>query len=121
MKVSALEGSDLAYWVLKAEGARVKVIDGERFVWIGPGLGVMSCSGGWHPVNANYCESWHRVGALIEREGITVGKSAGGGAYAHDDPKAESRGGQVHSGPTYTIAAMRAFVASKFGPEVPGE
>lgn len=63
-----------------------------------------------------FCPSiwWQQGGPILEREKITV----------HDDDVLPWRADHIDNnrwyfGDTYLIAAMRAFVASKFGDEVP--
>lgn len=132
MKISELEGRNLDEWVARAEGhhvakylsdggpdilavtsktdGRTRIIDGgTAFEWLR--------SGCYHPSS-----DWKDGGPIIEREGIDLmqigmdGSSARWSAnfeYWHEDR--EDR----WTGPTALVAAMRAFVASKFGAEVP--
>ena len=102
-KTAELEGALLDAAVAKAEGA--------DWSWTSP-----------------YSTSWEQGGPIIEREGITVmcNTSSLGRPYwlweAH--VQAEFDGGTLeHSiaeaeGPTPLIAAMRAYIASRFGDEV---
>lgn len=111
MKVSELEGSDLDYWVAKAEGlalpSNAKPDD----------LLFSSLHGGiYHPST-----NWLQGGPLIERERIKLlpafdwsGNENGWNAFVRWQEDGRN-------GPTPLIAAMRAFVASKFGEEVDDE
>lgn len=127
MKVCDLSGALLDYWVLRAEG------------WVDDRLQDMQltrngeyCIAGAAPKHAvsGHCwrspsTDWAVAGPLIEREEISV--------YASVDWKSERQHSLLHwvgvceriftrrgyIGPTPLVAAMRAFVASKFGEEVP--
>jgi hypothetical protein len=113
-KVSELEGGQLDYWVAKAEGkSSPGLYRGER--------GETFCS--LHDsVYHVYAPStgWADGGPIIERERIAV-------AEARTVPPSWSawiRGVPWHDdtpdgfGPTPLIAAMRAYVAAKYGEEV---
>ncbi len=96
----------------------------------------VSRADGWAPDGMHYAYSreWEFGGPIIERERITVIASqdprhsaptwsATVGAFEHYidsmlplDPKYSDRDG--YTGPTPLIAAMRAYVASKFGEDV---
>jgi hypothetical protein len=126
-KVSELEGALLDYWVARAEGVppseveidrgaicRVYLPDEARRDHLGsvwdfiPGEWVYYQPSVW----------WHNAGPIIERERVTV-MSPKGGRF---DWLAEIIQGEhfaFQNGPTPLIAAMRAYVASKFGEEVP--
>jgi hypothetical protein len=69
-----------------------------------------------------YSTDWQYGGPLIERERISVEPiEAGRWVGRQYDPLSTDDGGHDHptqEGPTPLIAAMRAFVASKFGEEV---
>jgi hypothetical protein len=104
MKVSELKGDALDYWCRHAE------------VELPIGCGAFSPS-----------TNWAQGGPIIEREKISI--FAGGLADGSGDDafKALIGAGWDHSeigsdfcksGPTVLIAAMRCFVASKFGNEV---
>lgn len=107
MKVAELTGAELDYWVAKAEG---------KDVWISPYRG--NCytdqdSGKYSPST-----DWSQGGPIIQREGIELRKDlrhiniARIGGFEPD---------LNMPGDTPLIAAMRCFVASKFGEEVPDE
>lgn len=127
MKVCDLSGALLDYWVLRAEG------------WVDDRLHDMQltrngeyCIAGAAPNHAvgGHCwrspsTDWAIGGTLIERGEISV--------YASVDWKSERQHSLLHwvgvceriftrrgyIGPTPLVAAMRAFVAGKFGEEVP--
>lgn len=107
-KVSELEGAELDYWVARAEGYSDEQI---------------TCRQREQPWTLRYLD-WALGGPIIERERIELqcGDAIGDGHtwFAHPaaivDPNQPS---QV--GPTPLIAAMRCYVASKFGETVPEE
>ena len=89
MKTSELTGKALNWAVGKAEG-----LDD----WLAP---------------VNYCGQWEHGGPIIEREGITV---SDGSPVTGLEWMACDRGStHIQHGPTYLIAAMRCYVASKLG------
>lgn len=105
MKTAELEGAALDYYVAKAEGLDIEAVrNGSVIVGRTPNRYVYSPS-----VN------WEYAGPIIERERICIGYSEvhGWGADFQDDVPYRWHG------KTPLIAAMRAFVASKFGDEVP--
>lgn len=125
MKTAELDGVLLDYWTARADGReRVKILNaGARLN--GVRLENDTCAATtpgfpdwWQPYHA---DTWHTAGTIIEREkiGTTFGKF-GGQWHAlvigdHIVPKPTT------TGPTPLIAAMRAFVASRFGDTVPDE
>jgi hypothetical protein len=96
MKTADLTGAVLDYWVARADGTDPTVDSQMTFA---PST------------------TWAHGGPIIEREKIMVVWNDGGwiaGVTAFvDGPK-----GHVSKGPTALIAAMRAYVASKFGDDV---
>lgn len=133
MKVSELSGELLGLWVAKALsyelvselvqigeaalGKRGHVIfyseSGELLV-AGKVL-----HGPWRPH-----EDWAQGGPIIEREGIELvlaghALASAGNEWVVPDWLYDEVGGNKAYGPTPLIAAMRAFVASKYGEEVP--
>jgi hypothetical protein len=114
MKVSELVGAKLDYWTAKAEGRDVN------------GWGMV-------PIDAWYSSRWEVGGPIIERERIAIvpWKTADGGvvwtAYGSRSGADlemlrgyfEVNAGVGDASPTPLIAAMRAFVASNFGDNVP--
>ena len=108
MKTSDLTGSMLDYWVAKAEGHEPTVDSQMKFT---PST------------------SWAQGGPIIERERIAVmGDDETGWAAAWQTSSDEVEGlpefrrvaGECWQfGPAALIAAMRAFVAQKFGEDVP--
>lgn len=112
MKVSELEGAELDYWVAKAMG----------LLLLGRGKRTLMGNDKFNP-----SESWEYGGPIIERENITIySPKIGTDSFAPDwsanilgdlTNKGIVRQGEGY-GPTPLIAAMRAYVASKFGDEV---
>lgn len=103
MKVAALEGAQLDYWVMMAEGwtpEYQKAVKAGRF-----------------KDDARYSSNWSTAGPIIEREGIGLNLHTDGTEwYAWIKKDGLPRG---YNGSTPLIAAMRAYVASKFGDEMP--
>jgi hypothetical protein len=120
MKVSELTGALLDYWAAKSQGFTASILSGVD--------GIKYCSveelpdsllSGFHPST-----NWAHGGPIIEREKISVWISDSGdkGEWAAtngDVVYEEEVTGPKGKGPTALIAAMRAYVASKFGNEVP--
>lgn len=116
MKTADLIGDDLDLWVARAVGHTVQ----------------RSPSGGWEVLdaktghlveNTDYSTDWAHGGPVVEREQIDLYGYRG--LWMPDGQ--QWRGSIDHPaglmaigrGPTPLIAAMRAYVASKFGEEVP--
>jgi hypothetical protein len=109
--VSELEGAELDYWVAQADGLKELVEEpGCRTLLVGSGYW---CRSLYHP-----SVNWAQGGPIIEREHIAVVPIANGVWVAEkwigeegtrDDAFVEQNGESVLS------AAMRVFVASKFG------
>ncbi|GAA0809281.1 hypothetical protein GCM10009078_51550 [Cupriavidus gilardii] len=134
MKVSELEGALLDYWVARAEGiplteveldrgaiCRVYLPDEARRDYLG-GVGDI-IPGEW--VYYQPSVWWHNAGPIIERERITLFAcpnfsgpewEAIVGAY---DTYDGLDGDHSMYATTPLIAAMRVYIASKFGKEVP--
>lgn len=117
MKVAEMDGALLDYWVAKAEGLNA------GFIKIGSDQ--YAADGGmlYRP-----SAQWEESGPIIEREYITLldPNFCNSGLWeafmgAFLDVRNDDVVGMVASGagPTPLIAAMRAYVASKFGHEVP--
>lgn len=116
MKVSELNPPELDYWVAKAEGLPVAQWQGEWYLRTGN----PSCP---YKKIPSFTTDWSQGGPIIEREGISI-------SWGEDDtPECKSiwsatmgmeikLGIVMQDGLTALIAAMRAFVASKFGGEV---
>jgi hypothetical protein len=120
MNVSDLSGDLLNYWVAKAEGLD-PVIHEHRGVLVSQFPGGQEFS--YWPA-----ENWEQAGPIIEREKIMIcfEGSSGWGASPPDGcwNPGECSANELDDyrygvGPTPLVAAMRAFVASKFGEEVP--
>jgi hypothetical protein len=121
MKTAELTGALLDYWVAKALGHEARIAATCEIIdWNKPGTVVNGCRFEPH-------RDWAHVGPIIERERIEL-------TFRHNDDdywradiwkKDSSAYGYIFSGselgPTPLIAAMRAYVASKFGETVPDE
>lgn len=107
--VNELEGEALRLAVARAEGFRVDREDdeGSWCVWFPVGHRQYPCRSvtqhGWRPD-----VDWADGGPIIERERLELRADAGGGWNCMGN-------GTYGDGPTPLIAAMRAFVTSKFG------
>jgi hypothetical protein len=111
MKVAELDGAQLAEWVARALGfPNADAVPVEQCGW--DQIEDESFRKDWAPH-----EDWEQGGPLIEHKRITVQASQAGDwrAYMSDGWCAD---GVQKRGDTPLIAAMRAYVASKFGDEV---
>lgn len=97
MKTSDLQGHQLDCWVARAQGWEVSKSDYYKHQWK-PSI------------------DWSQGGPIIEREQIDF---EDGGTYAVIDRDCD--GVWTGSGSSHLLAAMRAYVASKFGDEVPDD
>lgn len=114
MKTAELSGATLDWWVAKAEGVDVYREYDTGEVWHG---------------NRTYRPStdWDIAGPIIEREKISTvfepwldhPKEWQAVLDFAGDESGGYNGKFIQYGQTALIAAMRAFVASKFGEEVP--
>lgn len=127
MKTSELEGAQLAEWAARANGWKVER-DGdgphaELICWDELGVGRSFSKHGYRP-DLN----WAQGGAIIDREAIAIyrdeyrdGSGRWDGFSATVPLVKRDPDHTVTSGPTHLVAAMRAYVASKFGATVPDE
>jgi hypothetical protein len=141
MKVAELSGALLDYWVAKAghpmlEGLTIKS-RGDHYVGLcaeNDVCCIICDKGRLHRIELcgkygigphdefSPSSNWAHGGPIIEREGIEFGRQADNmwGAWiedlAFDEPM-----NPTATGPIHLIAAMRAYVASKFGDTVPDE
>lgn len=124
MKVSELSGALLDYWVCRADGLNVIVAMRENCDDT-----EQSClevnSRGVRILRRSPSTSWAEGGPIIERERIDLAAPPNmdapdehiDWAASIDDPKVTYT--LQYFGEKPLIAAMRAYVASKFGDEVP--
>lgn len=126
MKVADLEGVLLDYWVARAQGWRLSrhtTLDCDKWVDAAGRLCGILPAQSYQP-----SKEWAHGGPIIEREHLVVwpyrlldqeDRAAGVpqdfAAKRIGMPEAEA------VGPSYLVAAMRAYVASRFGAEVPDE
>lgn len=106
MKVSELEGDSLDYWVARAIG----YIDRHAMA--------MQAEQPW---SCEFSKSWNLGGPILERERINLEFISGEWCAYIDTSEKMVRPDNTCYGPTTLIAAMRCFVSSKFGDEVPDE
>lgn len=119
MKTSELTGAALDYWVAMAEGKAAKIEDDECLYYAVEGDEFI----GWPPFVPS--TDWNQGGPIIERDGICVFSytDCWGAICApgREDWIDVHRGDEDARGPTPLIAAMRAYIASVYGEEVPDE
>lgn len=110
MRVAELSGVQLDYWVARAEGLSARIED-----W---GIGPICATGG--PLVFNPSEDWALGGPIIDKQLPELMPCwPAGGWYARS--RHRPCDGDQYFGETALIAAMRAFVASKYGEEVPAK
>lgn len=126
MKVSELEGAELDAWVAKAHGmvsmeypiAKGKPLtqfwgyDKREGVHAGPRVAVAK----FKPST-----DWIWGGPILDDEKIGVHFSVGEFWVARTGEGGDPDAYCVGRGPTILVAAMRAYVASKYGEEVPND
>lgn len=124
MKTAELEGITLDYWVAKAEGHFRDQLAGYHGLERDCPISVETFErlNGRLPDSFRPSTNWAQGGPIIERNQIITapyadrphGPMSGWGAMQWGHP-------ELLKGPTPLIAAMRCFVASKFGEEVPDD
>jgi hypothetical protein len=115
-KVAELEPGELDYWVARAKGLNAKMVP------VRPKNDAVVCKVTLHlenrktPKKMYYTPSWRWeiAGPIIEQHGCSITAVPEGGWSAYDDST-----GKWFWGESILVAAMRAFVASKFGELVP--
>jgi hypothetical protein len=112
MKVAELTGALLDVWVARVIGLPVAgIVGGECFIRDDP-----------NPWRFRPTTSWEQAGAIIERECIAVRPCLWiSGQCVEWSAEMGLQESHYRTGDTPLIAAMRAYVASKFGAEVPDE
>jgi hypothetical protein len=112
MKTSELTGAALDWAVAKCEGATDEWRADGPFWWDG----VPCIRSGGHDVNYHPSTDWSQGGPIIEREAITV--SEGSPVVGLEWMACDRGSTHIQHGPTYLIAAMRCYVASKLGDDI---
>jgi hypothetical protein len=113
MKTAELTGASLDYWVAKAEGKNCFLNLLKSACYVTYNIGGFEGNEVYSPST-----DWSQGGPIIEREKIEV-SDAGPFWSASMTP---GDGLEFHQlGDTYLQAAMRCFVASKYGDGVPDE
>lgn len=125
MKVSELTGAQLDYWVAEAESFEAFINPG------GPCMVVDPASPANEPRWLEYEPSteWAQGGPLIEKYRIEIlhfgARGEGGNPWeaqmGGDSHYIDQYSGDAMGGTTPLVAAMRAYVESRFGDEVPDE
>lgn len=109
-KVSELEGALLDAAVAKAEGFVWKILQ-DRCAVEELGYAIGGGTGCWLPYEPSI--EWMQGGPIIERERLVFAAGESDwGAFVYGEPNGGAEGS------TPLVAAMRAYVASKFGDEV---
>lgn len=111
MKVTELEGVELDYWVAKAcdyDPVRQKEsAEGDRVL-------ISRFEGGRVPLwTFKPSRDWSQGGPIIEANRVSIGWYGRPYMWGANMPI-----GQIYGAETPLVAAMRCFVASKFGEEV---
>ncbi|MBR8221290.1 phage protein NinX family protein [Burkholderia ambifaria] len=115
MSIHHLSGGKLDYWV-----ARILALNGVRLEPDGTCTYIDSSLSIGVRVPFFPSVDWTHGGPIIDREGIGTWRYNDQWQAAYGDPvRALEISGPDGTGPTPLIAAMRAYVASKFGDEVP--
>lgn len=120
IRVSDLSGAWLDYWVARAEGIAADQLE-VRMIQRSTDLHCVRMLPRDMACVLNYSASWSLAGPIIERELIELTNDRNwreDGQFGRDW-EANHPGFGYLGGDTPLIAAMRAFVASKFGEEVP--
>lgn len=110
-KVSDLTGSELDFFVAEAEG---KIVSARRYVPVMTKCQKISLTA-WEEYSPS--TDWSQGGPIIKREKIGILPRMDGSWYA-EIPKELKQDGLFAVGETPLVAAMRCFVADKFGEEV---
>ena len=120
MKTAELAGAQLDCWVaqgmsrLKSGGIHIDVMTATVLTRVDDETGKAEL---WAPSS-----NWSQGGPIIERERIElVNAYPEWAAYGHGTASPRLKDAQGWRGPTPLVAAMRAYVASKFGDEVPDQ
>jgi len=105
MKTSELTGAALDWAVAKCEGFDPETLNTKTGVVYSLRYGVYTPS-----------TNWSQGGPIIEREAITV--SEGSPVIGLEWMACDRGSTHIQHGPTYLIAAMRCYVASKLGDDI---
>lgn len=131
MKVADLFGAELDFWVARAEGISALICRDLCYAGISADY-MRKPKAGWAPPFSPSI-SWEQSGPIIERERISIRYIRMYPGDKNPTPAATlacrteltelragpAKGAGWYFGETPLIAAMRAYVASKFGDEVP--
>ncbi|WP_298702595.1 phage protein NinX family protein [uncultured Variovorax sp.] len=120
MKTSELTGVLLDFYVAKAEGHAPKLLrklnsPAGELMWHADTM-----HGSLSGMRHKFSEQWELAGPIIERENLLVAPNGAPGDGWHS--RVKSAGGFLSDesyGQTPLVAAMRAYVALRFGEEVP--
>ena len=117
VKTAELTGTALDWTVAKCEwGVTELVFDGITHGFNLDG-NTKVLSQGWAPsMSWHPSTNWSQGGPIIEREGITV--CHGSPVHGLEWLACDRSSTHIQHGPSYLIAAMRCFCASKLGEEI---
>lgn len=114
-RVADLTGAELALWVARAHGWVIgQAFSGE--CWKDASGHAMEYTAEWKPST-----DWAQGGPIIERERMSFAATGTGPKDENGNEPIvaiSATGRKAMEGATHLIAAMRAFVASKFGETV---
>ncbi|MDF0506549.1 DUF2591 family protein [Burkholderia cenocepacia] len=124
MKVSELTGAMLDYWVARTEGRPPDEVEINEY-----GQCCIEGPSNFNELPFHPSDYWMQGGPIIEREGITPvhwgpndwGAFIGPQGTYIDEKRPFDDDGPIQGAPTPLVAAMRAYVASKFGDTVPDQ
>ncbi len=116
IKTSELTGPALDWVVAQVVHANLQLTYGEPV--FNPKTKRIYQTQGLQQIGVNYSPStnWSQGGPIIEREGITV--CHGSPVHGLEWLACDRSSTHIQHGPSYLIAAMRCFCASKLGEEV---
>jgi len=116
MRIANLEGAQLDYWVARAQG-----IESIKFNFEGK---VLILEGKVWTIIYSPSTDWSQGGPIIDSERMTFA-TTGTGPRGDDgfEPVVAITytGRRAMEGPSHLIAGMRAYLASKFGENVPNQ
>lgn len=115
-KVSELTGAELDYWVAKANGDNPRIEDGKCMVIVSPGA---MAGNETYRFYFQPSSDWRLGGPIIEREKIGIEYRARQKQWFAMIELKDSLPREW--GETCLIAAMRAYVSSKYGDSVPAD
>lgn len=126
MKVSELSGALLDYWVARAEGLKPFFLEDDCCVLVGFNSSTDPAGDTTEPAAYAPSVAWEDGGPIIQKHHISVGWCYASKTWQADCPRFKDgkfvgRVQQWCDTDEPLVAAMRCFVASRFGDEVDDE